>query len=362
MSSVSQTSCEYGIKGEIKTKDSYLYISKDLHISVFETVKELRDEGKLFDIILIVQGEEIKAHKLVLAASSRYFRSMFAGDMLESRSSSVELKDVEADAMKLLVDFSYSSQLEITTDNVISLIGASSIFDFPSILEASSKFLSAHLHPSNCLGMRSLGVTYGSDSLVKSATWHFRNHFVDAIKSDEFLGLTADVLAKLLDSDEVNVRGEEDVYKAVELWLHHDHEARKNSLPMVLTHVRMPLLTLDFLRTYVEPNQYIRRSLECRDILDEAKNFHLFPDDFSMSKSTRFQPRKSTVGVLFAIGGRGAVGEPFCSVECYDFRTNQWYEGPELKLVAYVTRINLPCLSSYPCTVDHVEDMWVWLV
>ena len=66
-------------------------------------------------------------------------------------------------------------------------------------------------------------------------------------------------------------------------------------------------------------------------MLDEAKNFHLFPDDFYASKTSRFQPRKSTVGVLFAIGGRGAIGEPFCSVECFDFRINQWYEGPELR-------------------------------
>lgn len=84
---------------------------------------------------------------------------------------------------------------------------------------------------------------------------------------------------------------------------------------------------------HVETNAVIKKSLECRDLLDEAKNFHLFPDDFYASKTSRFQPRKSTVGVLFAIGGRGAIGEPFCSVECFDFRINQWYEGPELRWV-----------------------------
>ncbi len=298
---------------------------------MFKTVNELREEGKLLDVTLMVEGEEIRAHKLILAANSHYFRSMFAGDMLESRSSSVELKDVEFEAMRLLVDFSYTSQLEITTDNVLSLLAASSIFDFPAILEATSKFLSAHLHPSNCLGMRALGNTYGSLPLVAAATSHFRNHFTDAVKSEEFLVLSPEVLAKLLDSDEVNVRNEEDVYKAIELWLNHDPDGRNDSLPLVLTHVRLPLLPLEFLRTYVEPNRFIRQSLECRDIVDEAKNVHLFPDDYSMTNGTRFHPRKSTVGVLFAIGGRGAVGEPFCSVECYDFRTNQWYEGPELK-------------------------------
>ena len=297
----------------------------------FEAMKELREEQKLCDVTLVVRDQLISAHKLVLAASSRYFRSMFAGDMLESRSSSVELREVEPEAIKLLVDFSYSSQLEITTNNVQSLMAASSLFDFPSVLDATSKFLATHLHPSNCLGMRSFGVTYGSESLVLAASWHFRNHFIDAIKSEEFLSLPADVFCDLLDSDEVNVRSEEDVYKGLELWLQHDPETRKESLPSLLAHVRLPLLSLLFLKQYVEPNPYIRRNLACRDILDEAKNFHLYPDDYSHSKGTQFHPRKSTVGILFAIGGRGAIGEPFCSVECYDFRTNQWYEGPELK-------------------------------
>ena len=105
------------------------------------------------------------------------------------------------------------------------------------------------------------------------------------------------------------------------------------SLSQLLNHIRLPLLPLNFLKYRVESNPYIKRSLDCRDLIDEAKNYHLFPDDYSQIKGTQFHPRKSTVGVLFAIGGRGAIGEPFCSVECYNFRTNQWYEGPELRYV-----------------------------
>ena len=29
-------------------------------------------------------------------------------------------------------------------------------------------------------------------------------------------------------------------------------------------------------------------------------------------------------------GGRGAVGEPFRLVECYDFRNNDWIDGAEM--------------------------------
>ena len=317
-------------------------------------MQELRDEQKLCDITLIVQGQEIQAHKIVLAASSRYFRSMFAGDMLESRSSVVELKDVEPEAIELLVEYSYSSQLEITSNNVQSVMAAASIFDFPAVLNATANFLATHLHPSNCLGMRAFGKTYGSESLVTAASWYFRNHFTDAVKSEEFLTLPSDVFADLLDSDDVNVRSEEDIFRALELWLKHDPENRKDHLPLLLRHIRLPLLSLSFLKQFVEPNQYIRRNLECRDILDEAKNYHLFPDDYSQLKGTQFHPRKSTVGVLFAIGGRGAVGEPFCSVECYNFRTNQWYEGPELRYVILLYSLVVSLLVWLVCVISTI--------
>jgi hypothetical protein len=319
------------LSGDLGTKDKYLFIAKDHPLEAIQAMQELRNEDKLCDITLIVQGVEIKAHKLVLAANSHYFRSMFTGDMLESRSSVVELKDVEPEAISLLVQYSYTSRLEITSTNVQSLMAAASIFNFPLILKATAGFLATHLHPSNCLGMRSFAMTYGGDTLVKEASEYFRNHFIDAVKSDEFLQLPGDVFADLLNSDNVNVRNEEDVYKALELWLKHDPEVRKDHLSLLLSHIRLPLLSLSFLKLHVESNPYIKRNLSCRDLIDEAKNYHLFPGDYSQTKGQQFHPRKSTVGMLFAIGGRGAIGEPFCSVECYNFRTNTWHEGPELR-------------------------------
>jgi kelch-like protein 8 len=207
---------------------------------------------------------------------------------------------------------------------------AASVYSFPSIFEATARFLACQLHPSNCLGIRSFARTYGSEVLVGAASDYFRDHFMDAIKNEEFLSLSGEDLASLLDSDDVNVRSEEDVYRAVETWLAVRTEERVAHLPALIKVVRLPLLSTAFLTEQVEANPFVRRSLECRDYLDDAKNFHLMPDKFWQSEDRRFHPRKSTVGMLFAVGGRGAIGEPFSSVECYDFRTNSWHEGPEL--------------------------------
>ena len=297
----------------------------------FIQMQQMREDNKLCDVVLEVDGCEIPAHRLVLAASSSYFYSMFVRDMLESRQERITLQGVDAEATRLLVEFAYSTNLEITTRNVQSLMTAASLFNFPAVFKATSKFLSRQLHPTNCLGIRSFARTHGSSELVDAATAYFREHFMDTVKNDEYVNLSAEDLAFLLDSEDLNVSSEEDVYRAVQMWLQHSPEDRKEQLALLLGSVRLPLLSPTFLTQHVESSPYVRKSLACRDLLDEAKNYHLMPERFLKHPLGQFQPRKSTVGLLFAIGGRGAIGEPFSSVECYNFRTNSWHEGPELK-------------------------------
>lgn len=328
---LTQEMSDLNLSEETSARDLQVFSAREHPSEAFERIQQMRDEQKLCDIILKVGEREIRAHRLVLAATSQYFYSMFVRDMVESRQERVELKGVDPDAMQQLVEFSYSSKLEITVSNVQSLMTAASLFDFPSVFDATSRFLVGQLHPSNCLGIRAFARTHGSSSLVNAATSYFRDHFMDAVKNDEFLNLSAEDLAYLLDSDDVNVRFEEDVYKAAESWLLHDIENRREKLPELLQHIRLPLLSTSFLTQQVDANPFVKKNLDCRDLLDEAKNYHLMPEQFWHSTLTRFQPRKSTVGVLFAIGGRGAIGEPFSSVECYDFRTNTWHEGPALR-------------------------------
>lgn len=310
----------------------------------FVRMYEMREEGALCDVVLEVESVHIHAHRLVLAASSSYFFSMFVRDMLESKQERIKLQGVDPEAMQLLVEFAYTAKLEITTTNVQTLMTAASLFDFPAVFDATSKFLCKQLHPSNCLGIRLFAKTHGSSELVDAASTYFRDHFMDTVENDEFVNLSAEDLALLLDSSDLNVRLEENVYEAVQLWLEHAPLVRKSSLPLLLRSVRLPLLSTSFLTTNVESNRYIKTNLECRDLLDEAKNFHLVPEQFLRSTQEWFHPRKSTVGLLFAIGGRGAVGEPFSSVECYDFRTNTWHEGPELK--SRRRHVGVACLGS----------------
>ncbi|PIO69967.1 hypothetical protein TELCIR_08192 [Teladorsagia circumcincta] len=73
---------------EIQDAEDIVESKRSVHSRLLLTrLAELRDNYQLCDVALVVKGARINAHRVVLAASSNYFRAMFTNDMAESRMS-----------------------------------------------------------------------------------------------------------------------------------------------------------------------------------------------------------------------------------------------------------------------------------
>jgi len=65
----------------------------------------------------------------------------------------------------------------------------------------------------------------------------------------------------------------------------------------------MYLVKLQFLADHVENNVLFKHDVECQELIMEALKYHLLPERRLSMQSSRTKPRKSTVGVLYAVGG-----------------------------------------------------------
>lgn len=75
-------------------------------------------EKELCDVKLIFEnGEEICAHKDVLAANSEYFNIMFNGGFKESGQSGIIINMLDPIIVKPLINFMYTFELVITVEN-----------------------------------------------------------------------------------------------------------------------------------------------------------------------------------------------------------------------------------------------------
>ena len=213
-----------------------------------------------------------------MAASSPYFYAMFTG-FTERDSSRVVLQGVDPEALHILVDYVYTSCVDVTEDNVQSLLPAANLLQLNDVRDACCEFLQSQLHPTNCLGIRAFADLHGCLDLLVNTKNYIERHFTEVLECDEFLGLQPDQVAELIASDTITVPCEEKVFEAVITWINSSSEERLQFLPQLMEHVRLPLLSQEYLLNRVESEPLLKTNDSCKDFIIEAMKFHLLKGD-----------------------------------------------------------------------------------
>ncbi|KAH7977365.1 hypothetical protein HPB49_001091 [Dermacentor silvarum] len=143
----------------------------------FETMNILRKQNLLCDVTLVAGATEVAAHKTVLASCSPYFYAMFTG-FTESRANKITLQGLDGTALALLIDYVYSAEIQVTEENVQTLLPAANLLQLSDVQEACCEFLQAQLHPSNCLGIRAFADLHGCLDLLSHCDSYIEQHFV----------------------------------------------------------------------------------------------------------------------------------------------------------------------------------------
>jgi len=294
---------------------------------LLQTLNKFRTQknGYLCDVTLKIGSKTFHVHKTILAGSSPYFEAMFTSCMEESSKQEIEIKDISPEAMELLIDFCYTTTITIEEENVQQLLPAACLLQMTQIQQYCCEFLSKQLHPSNCLGIRAFADQHSCSELLSISSTYTAQHFEEVSQSEEYLLLPIEQLVNILSSDELNVKSEEDVFKAAMDWIEYDLPARRIHLEKVFKHVRFPLMSAKFLVGTVDKSQLIRTDSACRDLIDEAKNYLLLPQERGHMQGPRTKPRRpvNPYEVLFAVGG-WCSGDAIQTVERYDPIREEW--------------------------------------
>ncbi|XP_066259853.1 ring canal kelch homolog [Euwallacea similis] len=296
----------------------------------FEIMNCMRKQKLLCDVTLVANANDIPAHKMVLAACSPYFYAMFSS-FEESRQDRIVIQEVDHYALELLVEYCYTSEIQVTEENVQVLLPAAHLLQLTDVRDACCDFLQAQLHPTNCLGIRAFADLHGCLELLANADNYVELNFPEVVECEEFLSLSQQQVAKLISSDRLTVPSEEKVFECVIGWVHHDVDNRQKHLASLMEHVRLPLMSQDYLVQRVEEEPLLKEDLQCKDYYIEALKFHLLKGDTKTSfRTPRTKPRQP-VGlpkVLLVVGGQAP--KAIRSVECYDFKEERWYQVAEM--------------------------------
>ena len=285
----------------------------------------LKREKKLCDVVIEADGCPFYAHRAVLASCSPYFHAMFCSDMEESKKRTITIRDIPADVMEAILDYCYTANIEIDEENVQYLLPAACILQLSWVRDACCEFMKNQLCSTNCLGVRAFADAHACLELKDAADMFAQQHYLEVLEGEEFLSLNQEELSQLMQSEELNVCREEQVYESLMRWVKHDIKERRQFLPEVLKHVRLPLLDRSYLVSIVGTETLIRQNESCRDLVDEAKDYLLLPERRAKLKGPRTRPRRPMKSneALFVVGG-WCNGDAMNMVERYDMSSNEW--------------------------------------
>ncbi|XP_045082647.1 kelch-like protein 18 isoform X2 [Coregonus clupeaformis] len=292
----------------------------------YAVMEEIRRQGKLCDVTLKVGDHKFSAHRIVLAASIPYFHAMFTNDMVECKQDEIVMQGMDPSALEALINFAYNGHVAIDQQNVQSLLIGASFLQLQNVKDACCSFLQERLHPKNCLGVRQFAETMMCTTLYDAANSFVHQHFVEVSVSEEFLSLRPEEILELVGCDELNIKAEEQVFEAVLAWVRHEREEREPRLPELLSKTRLPLCRPQFLADRVQQDELVRFCHKCRDLVDEAKDFHLMPErrPHLPAFKTRQRCCTSIAGLIYAVGGLNSAGDSLNVVEVFDPIGNCW--------------------------------------
>nr|XP_002739148.2 PREDICTED: kelch-like protein 3-like [Saccoglossus kowalevskii] len=283
-------------------------------------------------MILQVENKVFKAHRNVLAAWSPYFDTMCYSGMEEGLRNMATIECTTADAMEEILNYIYTGEICISSDNVEPILRGADHFLIPALREYCCEFLSKKMDASNCLVVKQLADLYRFGELYNRSSEFVRNQFMHVITdgNDDLMALTVDQLIDLITDEKLRVEKEESIYELVLKWTKFDLASRKEYFPELLSHVRLPQLNRQYLMSYVEVEELIRENPKCMALFADAKHQTDTTRRSYCSDSPVLKPRKGRLTDVVVITGGVSTNGPLAETFGYIIEEDRWTALPGL--------------------------------
>uniref|UniRef100_A0A914KPJ3 BTB domain-containing protein n=2 Tax=Meloidogyne TaxID=189290 RepID=A0A914KPJ3_MELIC len=335
-----QPPLDISLSSEDQEDTSWIDCSDELSKNCFSQFGELRKSGHLTDVIIKVEGREIPAHRIILAATIPFFNAMFTCEMIEAYSNVITLPNIDADTMESILNFAYSGRLKFTFKNIERLLKAADYLQLTILSNRCAEIWKYRISEKNVFSIRRFALMYNIPQAVIDADCYIQQNFCFISKTTEFAQLDFTTVLNILNWDQLHVDYEGRIFEAVCHWIEFDISNRLVFAPKLLTAVRLPLLRPAYLIDKVSRNPFFCNSMECRDLIDEAKNYHLMPErrsNFNSIFKINIRVCTEIPGNIYVLGGLNQI-QP-STVEFYDPTIKKW--KPSKVMTSQRTRVGV---------------------
>ena len=285
---------------------------------LIERLHTLRNNERFCDVIVEVKGKEFKAHKAVLAASSPFFLTLLESNMRESNEHliKIELEEATASIIEDVLKYVYTGNVSVTEESAHNLVATADYLLLPGLKALACDFLKEILATENCVFNYYFAEKYRCVSLKEKCLELVMSNFSAVMETDDFLNLDAEQVLEWVSSDDIIVKAEEDVFKGIVKWVHHNKIEREKEFSDLFHQIRLNSIQQDYLVNEMVKEELITTNNDCLNfVLGSLKWI------FSASHQSSMRPRiclQTQMNGIFVGGGKKAL--------CYLPNRNIWYQ------------------------------------
>ncbi|XP_074548963.1 kelch repeat and BTB domain-containing protein 11 [Halichoeres trimaculatus] len=133
------------------------------------------------DLVIEVGGQKINAHKSILAEKSDYFKARLSRDILK-------VKGVSYKTLSTLIDYIYTSRMNVSKDNVVDVITGAKILQIPCAVQAAMDSMSAQVTAENCYEILTIAKKQRLSELKETAYGFMSDNFLQILKDPAVYG------------------------------------------------------------------------------------------------------------------------------------------------------------------------------
>lgn len=166
------------------------------------------EEGKFCDVLLVVEGSEIKAHRLVLSSFSLYFSGLFDYDWKDGGQNRFEITQFDEATLKSILHFAYTGKLHLNASNVIRVLAAGDFLQLVNldfVKESCGDYLMKHINKDNCVLMLFFADQFHAVELKGILLKYVSRNFYKVSSSEDFTKLPPDLIVEILQSESLVV-------------------------------------------------------------------------------------------------------------------------------------------------------------
>jgi len=209
------------------------------------------------DVQVRVGDRVFHVHRLVLAAESAYFCTLFNGSFPDASASTLTLADMTPSTFELVLQFMYKRNCLLPTRDLQSVLEAACRLAIPSLQASAEAAVIDRLGPENSVHALCMAEGLVLVRLAKAAEAVVLANF-EALEPTLIKELSAETFGAVLGADALHIKHEERAFEAITQWV--DGQASPPPPDVVrslLSHVRFPFMSIEYLMNTVEKHPMV---------------------------------------------------------------------------------------------------------